>query len=178
MHRMSQVKMSPREKIATMLMTKGNLEALYAKDLEIGIYNWTIQKALDLRTPKNWKNPRFHQLYLEKARSILSNLDINGYLQNTTLTPRIQAKECLPHDVVFMNPEQVHPDVWTTTIDRFIKKYENAYEKREEAMTEMFTCGKCKKNKCTFYEKQIRSGDEGMTLFIHCVNCGHKWRQN
>lgn len=161
-----------------MIMAKTGLENMYAKDVEIGVYNWAIQKATELRTPKNWKNPRFYHLYLEKARSVLSNLDVTSYLKNTSLVPRIKEKEFLPHDVAFMNPEKVHPEVWTATIDKFMKKYENAYEQGEQAMTEMFTCAKCKKNKCSFYEKQIRSGDEGMTLFIHCVNCGHKWRQN
>lgn len=159
-------------------MNKGGLDATMAKDLEIGIFNWCLQKANELRTPKNWKNPRFYNLYMEKARSILENIHSQGYLQNKTLVPRLHQKEFFPHDIPFMNPEKVHPEVWTATIDRFVKKYENAYEQGELAMTEMFTCAKCKKNQCTFYEKQIRSGDEGMTLFIHCVNCGHKWRQN
>lgn len=154
------------------------LDPIYAKDLEIGIYNWTIEKANHYRFAKNWDNPRFWSLYMEKARSVLSNLDASSYLNNPGLLQRLIAKEFFPHDIPFMNPEKVHPDQWTATIERFIKKYENAYEQTEEAMTEMFNCGKCKKNKCTFYEKQIRSGDEGMTLFIRCVNCGHKWRQN
>jgi DNA-directed RNA polymerase subunit M/transcription elongation factor TFIIS len=38
------------------------------------------------------------------------------------------------------------------------------------------TCGKCKKNKTTSYQLQTRGGDEPMTKFVRCINCGHKWR--
>lgn len=40
-----------------------------------------------------------------------------------------------------------------------------------------FTCSKCKSNKTSFYEKQTRSSDEPMTVFITCLNCGKHWKQ-
>jgi hypothetical protein len=39
-----------------------------------------------------------------------------------------------------------------------------------------FTCRKCKKNKTTYQAKQTRSSDEPMTMFIRCLNCGHRWK--
>ena len=50
-------------------------------------------------------------------------------------------------------------------------------EQHKPTATTMYTCGKCKKNECTFYEMQTRGGDEGSTTFITCINCGHKWKQ-
>ena len=47
----------------------------------------------------------------------------------------------------------------------------------EEAMTDQFKCGRCKSRKCIYYELQTRSADEGMTIFITCLNCGNRWRQ-
>lgn len=44
------------------------------------------------------------------------------------------------------------------------------------ATTDAFKCGKCGKRKCTYYEKQTRSADEPMTVFVSCMNCGNKWR--
>lgn len=44
------------------------------------------------------------------------------------------------------------------------------------AETEMFTCSRCKQNKCTYSQMQTRSCDEPMTTFVHCTVCGHRWR--
>lgn len=38
-------------------------------------------------------------------------------------------------------------------------------------------CKNCGSKKTYSYQKQIRSGDEAMTLFIQCVNCQKQWKQ-
>jgi len=45
------------------------------------------------------------------------------------------------------------------------------------AASDMFQCKKCRKSETTFYQKQTRSGDEPMTVFITCKACGHEWRE-
>eukprot|EP00124_Ichthyophonus_hoferi_P005047 Ihof_evm3s651 gene=Ihof_evmTU3s651 len=42
--------------------------------------------------------------------------------------------------------------------------------------TDMFKCGKCKKNNCSYYQMQTRSADEPMTTFVSCNVCGNKWK--
>tara|TARA_B100001057_G_scaffold248151_1_gene248402 strand:+ start:1125 stop:1541 length:417 start_codon:yes stop_codon:yes gene_type:complete len=37
-------------------------------------------------------------------------------------------------------------------------------------------CGKCGSNKTISYTKQIRSGDEGTSVFALCYNCNNKWK--
>ena len=44
-----------------------------------------------------------------------------------------------------------------------------------EVETSIFLCSRCKKRRCTYYELQTRSGDEPMTQFVSCLNCGKKW---
>ena len=46
-----------------------------------------------------------------------------------------------------------------------------------KSKTTSVTCGKCKSNQIEFYQKQTRSGDEGMTIFYSCTKCGKNWRQ-
>lgn len=46
-----------------------------------------------------------------------------------------------------------------------------------EATVKM-TCDNCGNDEVTYYQKQIRSADEGTTVFYTCVTCGHKWNTN
>jgi transcription elongation factor S-II len=42
--------------------------------------------------------------------------------------------------------------------------------------TDMFTCGGCKNNRCSYYQKQTRSADEPMTVFVTCLVCKLRWK--
>lgn len=167
----------PRDKIVSLVKSKTGLDDIHAKDMEIGVYNWCIAECGKRRIARNWNNPKFFKLYIEKARSVISNVDGKSYVENSKLLERLKEKEFLPHDIAFMTPENMHPERWSASVDILMKKYENAYENKAVAMTDMFKCGKCKKRECTFYELQTRSGDEATTIFIRCINCGHSWRQ-
>ena len=170
---------NPRTKVVEMIKDKAsNLSDEQAKDMEIGIYNWTIQYSEKNKIIKNWKNPRFSKLYLEKTRSTLSNIDKESYVQNQRLLDRLFEKEFLPHDVPFMKPENTFPERWKDTIDSYMKKYKNAYEKQDVVVSSLFRCGKCKKKECTYYTQQTRSGDEGETVFVKCMNCGNAWKMS
>ena len=48
-------------------------------------------------------------------------------------------------------------------------------EERNEKNS-LFTCGRCKSIKTSSTQKQTRSADEPMTIFVHCQNCGNRWR--
>ncbi|KAJ9524574.1 hypothetical protein QJQ45_024159 [Haematococcus lacustris] len=39
-------------------------------------------------------------------------------------------------------------------------------------------CPKCKHPVLEFYTMQLRSADEGQTVFYECTKCGHKYSQN
>ena len=39
-------------------------------------------------------------------------------------------------------------------------------------------CNKCKSYKTFSYQKQVRSSDEGFTLFVSCVDCNSSWCEN
>jgi transcription elongation factor S-II len=41
----------------------------------------------------------------------------------------------------------------------------------------LFTCGRCKKDKCSVHQMQTRGADEPMTNFVTCLTCGHNWKQ-
>jgi len=45
-----------------------------------------------------------------------------------------------------------------------------------QRITGMFTCGKCKGVKTTYFQMQTRSSDEPMTTFVTCLTCSNRWK--
>ena len=162
-----------RQKTIEIIKSKTGLDDLHATDAEIGIYNWCIDFCDSRKIFKSWKNNRFSQLYLEKARSIVSNMNPDCYLKNENLLQRIKDKEYTPHEISFMKPDMMFPERWKETTEAFFKKFEHAFESRLQASTSDFRCGKCGKRECVYWTKQIRSADEPETIFIRCIVCGN-----
>jgi DNA-directed RNA polymerase I subunit RPA12 len=40
------------------------------------------------------------------------------------------------------------------------------------------TCVNCGNDEVRYYTQQLRSADEGSTVFYTCPKCGHKWNTN
>ena len=154
-----------------------NLETMEITDLEIGIFNWCIDFADKKQIIKNWENNQFRIIYINKCVSIISNLDKVSYLKNLNLNKRLKENEFKPHEIPFLNLEDIFPEKWNYIIDDFHKKEEASKNNKNISKTDQFKCGKCKKRECSYYELQIRSADEAATLFITCLNCGSRWKQ-
>lgn len=155
---------------------KLNLTEIQSKDLEIGIYNFCIDYATDNQIPLTWNCDAFLELYLAKVRNIYINLNGKSVIGNKRLMKRLKDKEFRPHEIASMEPENMYPELWKEIIDRELLRTKAAYEPQATAMTDRYTCGKCKKNRCSYYELQTRSADEPMTMFITCLHCGHRWK--
>jgi len=146
------------------------------KDLEVGIFNWTIHYADNNGIRKTWKDTLFKKVYIQKMRSVLDNLDSSSYLSNVRLIERLQEKEFKPHDIPSLDVTTIFPEKWTSILDKRMKKEENFHNSKQVAKTELFKCSKCKKRECSYYELQVRSADESSTIFVTCLNCGNRWR--
>lgn len=147
-----------------------------AQDLETGIYNFTIDYATHNNIVRSWTIDTFREAYLAKARSIYSNLNQNSYLRNKQLFTRLREKEFAPHDIATMTHENMYPEIWKEIIEHEILRSKEAYEVTQVAMTDQITCFKCKKNKISYIELQIRSSDEPSTHFYRCLVCGNRWK--
>lgn len=160
------------EKSSALRSREPFFDKILIDDLELGLYNWCIDYANKNNIIKNWDNIKFKNLYLEKTRTIINiiNNNINEIKNN------LNNKVYLPHDIPYMKPEDIDPKLWKDIKEVYNKRYENAYENKTVAMTDLFKCGKCKKNECSYYESQTRKADEPMTVHIKCLNCGHGWK--
>jgi len=46
-----------------------------------------------------------------------------------------------------------------------------------DAVESVFTCKRCGSKRTIQAERQVRSADEPMTIFVTCVDCGNSWKQ-
>lgn len=145
-------------------------------EIEIGIYNWTVDFSKKHNIVRNWKCPRFVKTYVSKSLNVIANMDKHSYVGNARLLERLNMNEFPPSEIAFMKPENMFPEVWRECLDLKMKQAETIFEEKPAAMTDKFKCGKCKKRECSYREVQLRSADEPMTLLITCVNCGHRWK--
>jgi DNA-directed RNA polymerase subunit M/transcription elongation factor TFIIS len=63
--------------------------------------------------------------------------------------------------------------------------YVNEEEETDRYLTEevgvdegVLVCPKCHSVKTFSYTKQVRSADEGTSVFARCYHCAHKWRES
>ncbi|KAM9929345.1 hypothetical protein OXX80_009720 [Metschnikowia pulcherrima] len=82
-----------------------------------------------------------------------------------------KTRNCMP-------PSEMAPEALKKEIEKLHKQNlfdaQGATEKR--AVTDRFTCGKCKHKKVSYYQMQTRSADEPLTTFCTCENCGNRWK--
>ena len=147
-----------------------------AKNIEKGIYNSIIKYSDKKGIIKRWDNKFFTKLYISKAMSIYSNLDKNSYIGNTRFIDRLRCNEFKAYKIAEMEPLQVFPEHWKEIQDEKHKRDKYLYEINKDLATDMFTCGRCKKKECTYFQLQTRSADEPMTTFVTCLNCGKRWK--
>ena len=145
--------------------------------IEESIFRNVYELAIERRVLKKWDNPIFKKMYVNKARSIYSNLKKDSYVKNDKLAQKIKFKKFDLDNIASMSYQELFPEHWKQLLDEKFKREKVMYEEKEEAMTDQFKCGRCKSRKCTYYELQTRSADEGMTTFITCINCGNRWKQ-
>lgn len=164
-----------REEVRRLLEQIG-LTNVQATDMEIGIFNSTIDYATKQEIPITWQCDLFKDIYIARARSIYMNVKPDSYIKNKDLIKRILRMEMKPHDVAFLKAEGLFPEKWQSILEKETMLNQSAYENTQMSMTTDITCGKCKKNRITYYELQTRSADEPMTCFYRCLTCGNRWK--
>ena len=165
-----------RDEFTKLLVEKIGISHDDACQLEKGVFNSTLDYANSLKIQLSWSCALFMETYINNARSIYTNLKPDSYVANSRLIERLNNKEFTPHELAYMTHEEIFPEIWKEIIDKQKLKLKGAYEVKQVSMTDSIKCGKCKNNKISYYELQIRSGDENMTQFFCCISCGHKWK--
>lgn len=152
--------------LATMLEGKTN-----ALNLEVGVFNATNAECRRLNTLRLWKNEQFVEVYLRKLHAMMMALKIK-HIQDD-----IRSKKLRPHKLPFMTHQEIHPEKWSALLKQKTMREQNMFRSNILASTDSYTCHRCKKRECTYYQMQTRSADEPMTIFVSCISCGNAWTQ-
>jgi DNA-directed RNA polymerase subunit M/transcription elongation factor TFIIS len=138
-------------------------------NIEIAIYNWSINYAKDKKVVRQWNNYYFILIYINRLKSIYCNL-------NPDFINKIKNNELKPQDFVFMNHYELNPEKWDTLLDIKKKRDYNKFNPVIKPTITSYQCKRCKSNQLSHYELQTRSADEASTLFFNCLGCGNQWK--
>jgi DNA-directed RNA polymerase subunit M/transcription elongation factor TFIIS len=155
--RPKQFRANIREKLCSVINDR-----IKSINLEKGVFNYAVKEADQLKVVKKWNNTKFVNLYTDRLRSIYLNLD------------KLSLVNC--KKTAFITHQEMKPEKWDPLIQLKIQKDKNKFEINVQSATDTFTCRKCHKNQCTYYQQQTRSADEPMTTFVQCINCDNRWK--
>tara|TARA_Y100000780_G_scaffold231258_1_gene256176 strand:+ start:1680 stop:2261 length:582 start_codon:yes stop_codon:yes gene_type:complete len=136
-----------------------------ANKIELSIFEFTLITIESKKFHFDIINP----VYNQKVNSIIANLNPNNKrFKNTVLLKSLLKNRIDPYFVAFLSPQQLNPDCWKDELDR---EKQNNEASTNIKTTDIYTCYKCKKKNCTTTQKQTRSADEPMTIFVTCLEC-------
>ena len=167
-----------RKKTIIFLQEQCNLDKNNAIKCEFAINNFAIKKCNSDNSFPHWENKLFRVIYLDKVKSISFNLSNKFGVDNKHIHTLIKKKNMTWEKLVDMPYYKLEPKQWQPILDEKIMKEQIRRNLLEAQVTEQFFCYKCKKRRCTYFELQTRSADEPMTIFITCLECGNKWKEN
>tara|TARA_Y100000389_G_scaffold205110_1_gene263331 strand:+ start:12833 stop:13348 length:516 start_codon:yes stop_codon:yes gene_type:complete len=146
------------------------------KNLEIGIYNQTLDYCKIQEIPLNWDSELFTSIYMNKCISIFSQLKEGAYIENTGLIEKLKKNEVKAEEIAYLKNEDMFPEKWSELLDKHRDTVKNAYEMTMESMSDSIVCKRCKSRKVTYVEVQLRSADENSTTVATCLDCSYKWK--
>lgn len=126
--------------------------------------------------------------YADKARSLFFNLKKNKELAVSLLLGQVEPQEIVEYTAEQLASDEIKQKRQETAqklIDSKRLDWDQANEdkinkqcgiKGDLLNASLFTCGRCKSVKTTSTQKQTRSADEPMTVFVLCLNCGKRWK--
>lgn len=132
------------------------------RKLEDAIYKYTVEYVRIKKLPQEYTQ----SVYMSKLDDIYFNIKPEN---NSDLLIKIINKEIDINKIPYMTPNELDLKKW----DTIIKRKEYIENKKNYCEESVYSCKRCKENKCHVYQLQTRSADEPMTTFVQCTKCGY-----
>ena len=91
-------------------------EQKISMNIEKAVFNYAIKESTQRKIIKKWENPYFVQLYLDRLRTIFTNIS------NIEIIRQIHSCELSPQNFVFMTHQEMNPERWSELIQQKIKR--------------------------------------------------------
>lgn len=123
--------------------------------------------------------------YTAKFRQLSFNLKKNAPLREDLLQDAVSAEQLITMSADELATEEKRHEIQKLRDDAFQKARLDWADANEDKINKqcgienakgLFTCGRCKSSKTSNTQKQTRSADEPMTVFVQCHNCGNRWK--
>ena len=150
--------------------------------------SYPAAEAVELALHRKWPNlqqPDQKRDYVAKLRQLSFNLKKNSELRSDVNSRKLTAEKLLELDADQLATREKQEERRKMAEYQHDARSLDWERKNRDRMDKsigidnsktMYPCGKCKSTKVSNYEKQTRSGDEPMTQFFECADCGHRWR--
>lgn len=155
--------------------TKGGDKETQSRMRDPGVLATEIEEALNSQLGDGKDNRE----YMSQARAVLFNLKD---AKNPTFRFKLMVGFIEPDKVPKLSSEDMASDNKNAERQKMRKdameeiQSDWALKHGEQRITGMFTCGKCKGVKTTYFQMQTRSSDEPMTTFVTCLTCNNRWK--
>jgi transcription elongation factor S-II len=123
--------------------------------------------------------------YSAKFRQLSFNLKKNAPLREDLLQQLVTAEQLIAMSSEELATAEKRNELIKLRDDAFQRARLDWADANEEKINKqcgiadakgLFTCGRCKSSKTSNTQKQTRSADEPMTVFVQCHNCGNRWK--
>lgn len=106
----------------------------------------------------------YFQDFVASTNSEFSNIPVETYVRE--LCEKYIERDELTFVLPTFVPQQQNHELFTSKLT----------DGTTWLAAEEISCKRCHKKTILYFEKQIRSADEGTTVFFKCNNCGLRWR--
>jgi len=114
--------------------------------------------------------------YANKYRDILPNIKKVPEFRDDILAGRVSPQELMTMPVENMAGSKKIKARLAAKEWELKARDSDAKKKAAQKITNAYRCGKCRNNRCSYYQIQIRGADEPMTTFVTCLKCGKRWK--